>query len=179
MMQYLAAVAVAAVLLIAPRSASAQNPSADQYTPVTPSGGGPTPVLSGGADEGGSGASSGAVKAPSVAAATTVSDQSGAPSAGAASVDLDRESGGRPAGPAARSRDQRTLDGIVSDARQQFASNNQVAAARLLRETSGDSGLGGFFWVLLGATLIWATLVGIMRPRGDVRPTLNDSRNQT
>ena len=168
----MAAAAVAAALLIAASYASAQNPSADQYTPVTPSGGGPMPAVSGGIDKG----ASGDTAAPGGTSGQPSTSTEGVTGA-AAPADSTRQRGGE-SGPPARNRDQLALDGIVTAARQQFASNNQVVAARLLRNTGGDAGMGGLFWALLGAALIWATLIGIRRRRGgDVSPARYDDRN--
>ena len=166
----LQALTVAVVLLLA-SAASAQVPGADQYTPTAPSGAGPTPATSSGSLEAesveetpvpespadsGSEAAPSAETDPAAAPATEPSTSSDDEAASAASKEREPKRNG----------DQRTLDGIAAATAGGLTEDqDRAAAARVLRDDGGDSGLGIFFFLALGAIVLWAILTPVLRRR--------------
>ena len=167
----LAAALTVAVALLLNGSARAQNPGADQYTPIVPSGSGPAPTTSPGSGQpqANSAPSTGDVApAPATAPAPTTTTPQEAPQA--AVTEDPAPARQRPAEPK-RNGDQRTLDGIAASAKQELtADQDKAAAARLLRDDGSDSGLGVFFWVLIGGTVLWALLTAVSRRRNGGEP---------
>lgn len=164
--------AVAALALFS-ASASAQDPSVDQYTPTAPSGGGSVPTDAESTGIGGSGSedgddggtaagSNGDSGAATGAPATVPTDGDDVPSAGA-SVSVDTGEG-------SKSPDDRALDNVAASAENQRTSNpgeQGGAATELLRtESDGGTGLGVLLWVVLGLTALWA-IATVLRRRHD------------
>ncbi|GIK76704.1 MAG: hypothetical protein EDQ89_00450 [Acidobacteria bacterium] len=152
-----------AVTLLMVVDAPAQNPSADQYTPVAPSGGGPAPLVGGSSGGGGSAA----------AASPALGETSELPGAQAGLEAAGEADAGRVGGQGrnglAPGGGQAVFDEGIVAAGGQSGSGDQSAAS-LVRAAGGDPGMGGFFWVLLGASLVWAAVLGVRRHHGDRIP---------
>ncbi len=170
----LTALAVAVALAL-PGVATAQDPSADQYTPTAPSGGGSEPVTpvpssdgNGGpapadpGSEGGSGATSSGGSGEDVPSGST--DASAAEPANASG-----EAG-------KKHNDEETLDGLAAAASAQRADAGaggaEGPATELLRsESGGGLGMGVFLWAVLGVTALWAIATVVRRRQdGDGHP---------
>jgi hypothetical protein len=159
---------VAALALAIPGTAIAQDPSADQYTPTAPSGGGDVPTSpvpntgDGGppADTGAGGDSSGAPTTDS-GATTPVEPTAATPNEQAAG------NGSAGAGKA-KSKDDRALDSLAATAAAQrdasSSKGNESPATQLLRSDSGGGlGMGAFLWAVLGVTALWAVAMVVRR----------------
>ena len=166
----LQALTVAVVLLLA-SAASAQVPGADQYTPTAPSGAGPTPATSAGSLEAESSEEAPVPESPadsgSEAAPSAETDPAAAPAAEpSASEDDEAAAAGSKGREPPRNGDQRTLDGIAAAADGGLTEDqDRAAAARVLRDDGGDSGLGIFFFLALGGIVLWAILTPVLRRR--------------
>lgn len=157
---------VAAVLtliaaLMLPAAATAQDPAGDQYAPATPNGGGdydfgatgdPAPTS---APDSGSGSTSdaGGGQVPVAPAEAANGTTTGG----------DAATGGN--------RDQRTVSQLGVEGEQDRAEGPVTAstAPRVSSDASTSAGLGTLLWVLLGATLLWAIVIGVVnfRRRGE------------
>lgn len=151
-----------AALALCTASASAQDPSVDQYTPTAPSGGGSVPTDadstgiggSGSKDDGGDGGSA----ATGGESGTAPSAPVAIPAVGDDSTESQAASGG--SGDDRKSAEDRALEGLVANADAQRANNpghDGGAATELLRtESDGGTGLGFLLWAVLGVTALWA-----------------------
>ena len=161
---------VAALALAIPGTAIAQDPSADQYTPTAPSGGGdvPTsPVTNTGGGDGGPPADTSA-GGDSSGAPTTDSGTT-APVEPTAATPTEQATGNGPAGgDKAKSKDDRALDSLAATAAAQrdasSSKGNESPATQLLRSDSGGGlGMGAFLWAVLGVTALWAVAMVVRR----------------
>lgn len=165
------AVLLAAIAALAiPAAASAQDPAGDQYAPSSPNGGGdynfgptgsanPAPQSGAGSNSGGNGPSGtdpAVPTAPQGSADGSTDDGSGG-------------GGGGGGGGHQGNRDQRTVDQLGADGqrtRDGGPALNGSADARLASSDADTSaGLGTILWVLIGAALIWAVILGVLNFR--------------
>ena len=169
----LTAIAVTLALAL-PSAAAAQDPSADQYTPTAPSGGGSEPVSpvpsSGGGDGGAPPADSGSSGGSGSA---DPADTGGtAPSDSTESAPVDPVNASASSGEAKKQhKDDRTLDGLAATASAERAGagagSTEGPATELLRsESGGGLGMGIMLWAVLGVTALWA-IATVVRRRQD------------
>lgn len=168
----LAALLVAALPLLAPPVAAAQDSVGDQYTPSVPNGGGPEPAPPPDTD-----ANTSPTPDPSTPADP---DPSGGGDGDGSAAALPAGGGGAtPPGGATATRDpdtaagdEGTLKRIAATGQEQQRAGDHghdgdhAATARLLRGSDGSEGMGFMLWVVMGATLLWAVASGVSRARG-------------
>lgn len=158
----LAALLAAIAVLAIPAAASAQDPAGDQYAPATPNGGGDydfgptgTPAPTSGTDSGSGAPGTNPTTAPT------------APTDPAATIPTGST------GEVRGNRDQRTISQLGAEgeqARVEAPGTSTGADARLASsDASTSGGLGTLLWVLVGAALLWAIVIGVVnfRRRGE------------
>jgi hypothetical protein len=165
-------ISLAAICLVAlfaiPAAAQATDPAGDQYAPTVPGGGGSVPStdvdLDPAGQNGGNGSDGGDAAAPasSPTSTTAPSDADGTSQTAAGDGTSSGGDGQRGSADDETDRALANLARIAADERKaQPASSSSVLSAG----GGGDDGLGPFLWVALGATLLWAVGMGIVRHR--------------
>lgn len=150
-------IAAALAVLALPAAAVAQDPAGDQYAPATPNGGRDY-------DFGTTGTPA-PTSAPDAGSGSSPGTTGGQPPVAPADAAIETPTGSRADG----NRDQRTVNQLGAEGELDRAGVADSSAPRLSSDASTSAGLGTLLWVLLGATLVWAIVIGVLnfRRRGE------------